>query len=304
MFTAMHLAVAGSHKGDAGISLIEQHLARRPHTREVIADRGYSFCTPARWAHPVRARGLEPVIDLHPNQRGTHPGPLAGTVIIDGTVFTDALPHPLRDLPGFPIGMRSAEKTELRARYDHRAAYAFTPHSRPDTDGYQRLKGPALAGHLRCPNHPTSMRLPHTRPTTTCRIGAQCACGKTITLSPDVMAWTRQRTVWGTNAWAADYGRRAAIESGNAEIKTHRLHMDRGFTRVFGTTKNSILIAFALAGLNHTLLRAWHTKRQLPDPWVTFTGEETTEPAVPGPRTRARRRTTSLTALVDGAPPG
>ncbi|MFE4533633.1 hypothetical protein ACFRKB_01010 [Streptomyces scopuliridis] len=304
VFTAMHLAAAGSHKGDAGITLIDQHLARHPHTSEVIADRGYSYCTPAQWAHPVRARGLEPVIDLHPKQRGIHPGPLAGTVIIDGTLFTDALPHPLRDLPGFPIGMRSAEKAKLRTCYDQRAAYAFTPHSRPDTDGYQRFKGPALAGHLRCPNHPASLRLPHTRPTSTCRPGTPCACGKTVTLSPDVMAWTRQRTIWGTTAWAADYGRRAAAESGNAEIKTHRLHMDRGFTRVFGTTKNSVLIAFALAGLNHTLLRAWHTKRQLPDPWATFTGEETIEPAAPGPRTRARRRATSLTALIDGAPPG
>ncbi|WP_329032431.1 hypothetical protein OIE71_06140 [Streptomyces sp. NBC_01725] len=304
VFTGMHLAVAGSHKGDAGISLIDQHLARHPRTSEVLADRGYSYCTPARWAHPVRARRLEPVIDLHPNQRGTHPRPNDGTVIIDGTLFTEAIPHPLRDLPGFPIGMRTEEKAKLRARYDQRAAYAFTPHSRPDTDGYQRFKGPALAGHLRCPNHPRSMRLPHTRPTTTCTPGAQCACGRTITLSPDVMAWTRQRTVWGTNAWAADYGRRSAVESGNAEIKTHRLHMDRGFTRVFGTTKNSVLIAFALAGLNHILLRAWHTKRQLPDPWATFAGEETIKPAVPGPRTRARRRTTTLTTLIDGAPPG
>ncbi|MGW6773003.1 transposase [Streptomyces sp. NPDC055037] len=304
VFTAMHLAAAGSHKGDAGIALIDQHLARHPHTSEVIADRGYSYCTPAQWAHPVRARGLEPVIDLHPKQRGTHPGPLPGTLIIDGTVFTDALPRPLRDLPGFLIGMRSAEKAKLRARYDQRATHAFTPHSRPDTDGYQRFKGPALAGHLRCPNHPRSMRLPHTRPTSTCRPDTDCACGKTVTLSPDIMAWTRQRTIWGTTAWAADYGRRAAVESGNAEIKTHRLHMDRGFTRVLGTTKNSVLIAFALAGLNHTLLRAWHTKRQLPDPWATFAGEETIKPAAPGPRTRARRRATSLTALIDGAPPG
>ncbi|WP_283959399.1 hypothetical protein [Streptomyces sp. 35G-GA-8] len=219
-------------------------------------------------------------------------------------MFSDRLPHPLRDLPGFPIGMRTDEKTKLRARYDQRAAYAFTPHSRPGTDGYQRFKGPAVAGRLRCPDHPRSMRLPHTRPTSGCRPGDDCACGKTLTLGPDVIAWIRQRTVWGTTAWATDYGRRAAVESGNAEIKTHRLHMDRGFTRVLGTTKNSILIAFALAGLNHTLLRAWHTKRDLPDPWVTLTGEEPGEQSIPGPRKRARRRETSLDALVSGTPPG
>ncbi|WP_159043308.1 hypothetical protein [Streptomyces sp. NBRC 110028] len=93
------------------------------------------------------------------------------------------------------------------------------------------------------------MRLPHTIPLSNCRPGEDCACGKTITLSPDEMAWTRQRNIWGTATWATDYGRPAAVESGNAEIKTHRLHMDRGFTRVFGTTKNSVLLAFALVGL-------------------------------------------------------
>lgn len=120
MFTGMHLVVGGFHKGDAGIHLIDQHLARHSYTSEVLADRGYSYCTPARWAHPVRARRLEPVIDLHPNQRGAHPRPNDGTVIIDGTVFTDALPHPLRDLPG----MRAEEKAKLRARYEQRTVWS------------------------------------------------------------------------------------------------------------------------------------------------------------------------------------
>uniref|UniRef100_UPI001ABFD698 hypothetical protein n=2 Tax=Streptomyces TaxID=1883 RepID=UPI001ABFD698 len=145
---------------------------------------------------------------------------------------------------------------------------------------------------------------PHTRPTSNCRPD-NCACGKTITLSPEQMAWTRQRHIWGTTTWAADYGRRAAVESGNAEIKTHRLHIDRGFTRVLGTTKNSVLLAFALAGLNHTLLRAWHAKRDLPDPWAALTGEpQETDRTLPRPRTRARRRTTTLTDLINGPPPG
>jgi hypothetical protein len=80
------------------------------------------------------------------------------------------------------------------------------------------------------------------------------------------------------------YGRRAAIESGNAEAKTHRLHLDRGFARVMGTTKNSVLIAFALAGLNHVLLRDWHAKRRRPDPWATHLGEPQ-----PAPTTTKRR---------------
>lgn len=264
VITGMHLAPAGSHKGEAGIALLDQAANHRTGSArritEVIADRGYSYCTPARWAWPVRARGLDAIIDLHPAQRGRHPGPLPGTVIIDGGLFTEALPQPLRNLPGFPIGMPAADKANLHSRYDQRAQYAFTPHSRPDTDGYQRFKGPAVAGKVRCRNYPRSLRLPHSRPTTACRQGEDCACGKTVTIGPDIMAWTKQRNLWGTTAWAADYGRRAAVESGNAEIKIHRLHMDRGFTRVIGTLKNSVLLGFALAGLNVILLRAWHTK--------------------------------------------
>ncbi|MFE4538996.1 hypothetical protein ACFRKB_28660 [Streptomyces scopuliridis] len=49
---------------------------------------------------PARPHGLEPAIDVHPDQRGIRPRPNDGTVIIDGTLLTEALPHPPRDLPG------------------------------------------------------------------------------------------------------------------------------------------------------------------------------------------------------------
>ncbi len=311
LIRGMRLSPAGSHKGQAGLATLDQtrqhdaSRAQQPAVRDVLIDRGYSYCTPRSRAHPVRLRGIEPVFDLHPNQRGTHPGPVAGTVVIDGTVFTDALPEQLHDLPGFRIGMPREEKLALHARYDQRAVYAFTPHSARDSDGYQRLKGPALAGRLRCPNAPASLRLPHIRPTTGCRHGTPCGCGKTLTLPPDTLAWTWQRHIWGTTDWARDYGRRAAVESSNAEIKIHRAHLDRGHTRVFGTLKNAILIAFTLAAVNIHLLRDWHAKRRRPDPWATLLGETTPAPtSIPSQRTRTRRRTTNLSELAGAAPPG
>lgn len=41
----------------------------------------------------------------------------------------------------------------------------------------------------------------------------------------------------------------------------------RGFTRVFGTVRNTLLVAFVLTGMNVRMLRDWHAKRHLGDPW-------------------------------------
>lgn len=78
--------------------------------------------------------------------------------------------------------------------------------------------------------------------------------------------------------------------------------MDRGFTRVIGTLKNSVLLALALAGLNLILLRAWHVKRHKPDPWAALLGEP--EEAAVTKCTRAKRRATTLATLTASEPPG
>jgi hypothetical protein len=44
--------------------------------------------------------------------------------------------------------------------------------------------------------------------------------------------------------WLESYGRRNAIESVNAEIKTRRADIKRSYTHVFGLVKNTLLIAF------------------------------------------------------------
>jgi hypothetical protein len=99
------------------------------------------------------------------------------------------------------------------------------------------------------------------------------ACGITVTIGPSNHASTRQREVWGTTAWTHDYGRRSVVESSNAELKHHRLALVRGFTRVFGTIKNSLLIAFAIVGVNVAILRTWHAHRLQPEPWAEFLGD-------------------------------
>lgn len=117
------------------------------------------------------------------------------------------------------------ERTALHKRYDRRAAYASVPQQRATTATSASM-APRLRGRSAAPT---------TRPRCGSRTpGAGCACGKTFTLAPTATPWTQQRSLWGTTAWARDYGRCSAVESVNAEVNTHRLHPDRGFARVHG----------------------------------------------------------------------
>lgn len=304
--TGMTVTPAGSHRGHAGVRTIDGMLATGSGINELCADRGYTFCAANTFTLPMLARGIDVWSDLHPNQRGQRPGPIPGTIWIDGTLFTDALPKSMRTLPGPGRNANAEEKLELRAAFDRRQAYAFTPLAKRDKDGYQRLKGPALAGLVRCVNRPQSMRLPHTRPATSCTSSSQCACSKTVTIGPGQSARERQPRPWGTTDWAIAYGRRSAIESGNAELKTHRLNIRRGFTRVFGAVRNTLLIAFAIAGMNVRLLREWHSVRRLADPRAFYLSEADLADGggpIHGKHTRARRRDETLPELIAHPPP-
>lgn len=301
---AMTMTPAGSHRGVAGVRTIDALLATGREVTEVCADRGYTFCKPHTFVLPLWKRSVDVWADFHPQQRGQHPGPITGTIWIDGNVYPQGIPEVMKVIAPPPRFPSTDQKTAAQAEFDRRKAYAFTAMSKRDTDGYQRLKGPALAGHVRCPNVPKSMRLPYDRPTTTCVIGEPCACGKTVTVSPDMSPRERQTHAWGTTDWATAYYRRSAIESTNAEIKTHRMNLRRGFTRVFGTIKNTLLFAFALAGANVMILRTWHAVRNIPDPWAAALGEtDLGDGANINTRSTRTRRRTHTYADIGVAPP-
>lgn len=68
------------------------------------------------------------------------------------------------------------------------------------------------------------------------------------------MTRERQPVRFGTTAWSQSYGRRSAIESANAGLKTHHAKLDRGSTRVLGRAKTTILLAFIIAAANIRIL--------------------------------------------------
>lgn len=252
------LTPAGDSKADGGLRLIDTLRSRGQHVDFVTADRGFTIARTPTWAEPLWNRRIEQILDLHTNQRGVRPGPKPGMIMVDGGLFLDTLPDHLRRLPGYKPGMSETAKARLAATYDKRIPYAFTAYGPRDPVRLtQRYRGPARTGRIRCPNVPASMRKsPERRPTTSCKPGSACACGAAPTLGPDDSFSLRQTHLYGTTAWRAEYGLRNAVESGNAAIKTHHVKIARGSTRVFGTTKNAILLAFLIGVANIEMLRS------------------------------------------------
>jgi len=62
------------------------------------------------------------------------------------------------------------------------------------------------------------------------------------------MAWW-QRITYGTTAWRISMGRRQVVESVNAALKGVFTDLGRGFLRVMGVTKMTVLLGFTLAAL-------------------------------------------------------
>lgn len=273
----------------AGITSID---CADPAVDTVLVDRGYTYSRDENWAEPLRRRGVTQTMDLHQNQIAVRTGPRPGTIWVDGGLFTVGMPHHLKQLKRCP----ASDAEDLRARnredYDRRAAYAFTPTSRHDEQRRsQRFKGPALAGHVRCPNNGASMRLGYDKPNTTCTPGEPCGCSITIVVNDQDRAMDRQPLLYGTTAWTRSFNRRTHIEGWNGVIRYGDANINRGYTRVFGLAANAILLAFGMAGVNARRVYNWYISRGHQDPWQALLNEEPdTRPLDRQTRTRGKRR--------------
>jgi hypothetical protein len=261
--------------------------------REMLADCGYSYREPERFAMPMRQAGAKLVIDLHPNDRGCK-GTHQGAICCNGNLYCPATPKALFGLgPAAPTATREDlathdQKTEELSRYK------LSPLSAPDQDGYQRAICPAVAGKIRCPLRPASMGLSHKRPTVLKAPERPPVCceQQTITVPPTVNAKTAQKHDYPSPAHRASYARRTA-----AERSFSRLHdpastdISRGWSRLMGLTPNTIMLACATIINNIVTLDAF-AARQAED-------QRRRERGLP-PRKRTRRRR-SLQDLIAAA---
>lgn len=248
---------AGSHKGDAGIALLDS-IDPRFWPDTLCADRGYSYARAERWVRPLLDRGIDWVHDLHkqqkPERRLLHHPKFSRHRIIDGTIFTDALPERFWALPAFRMGMTWQEKEELINQYEERAKWAFRPNGGPRPDGKWQYRGPAYLGHIDCINSSPHRKKRAGAPITVCAPG--CSCDDTPLIAPKDHLNIRQKHLYGTRAWASHYGLRNASESKMADLKRNHGSMRRGSSLVFGTTANAFLMALRCAAVNVALRRS------------------------------------------------
>ncbi|MCT2019762.1 hypothetical protein [Kocuria marina] len=263
---AIHLAPGSTHRGDAGIAVLDAMKRVLGHTPdEVLDDRGYSNCKAQNWALPLHERGIKQVFDLHPNNRGVRPGPIKGTQWRDGLLLVsdkvtkhDAVPtrsplesHAIKD-----------KRAEMVAK---RHAFSFGFEDWNLERGTVRLVGPAVRGQVRCVNHPASMRLKAvkqhsrggrrtTRPTTAHVRGDECACGKTKVVPITEVIRFYQPYVWGSPEWERAYGGRNLSETANSNFKDHHGRFFKGSIKVLGRNKIALALAFFVDAVNTRLI--------------------------------------------------
>ena len=229
---------------------------------DVIADCGYSHRLAERWATPLRRLGARLVQDLHPHDRGMQ-GTHQGATCCNGNLYCPATPLSLLELG--PLA--PSARTEQRAAHDRRSAelarYKLGPLSAEDSEGCYRVGCPAALGKLRCPLKAASMNLDFDRPEVMDPPTAlrRCCTQASITVGPSVNAKTRQKHDYPSAAHRLSYARRTAVERSFSTLKDPATtDVRRGWCRLFGRTKNLVMLVCAVVIRNLRVLASFEKR--------------------------------------------
>jgi hypothetical protein len=87
-------------------------------------------------------------------------------------------------------------------------------------------------------------------------------CSGILSASPVELALS-QRIPFGTTAWRISVSRRQVVESVNAALKGSFVDLARGFFRVLGQVKMTVLLGFTLAAYNLDRVRSFGAKQDV-----------------------------------------
>jgi hypothetical protein len=258
LITTANLVPAGSHRGDAIVSSLIDSKRDGYALENVVWDPGYSLCKPGTTVYPLAAAGIEQTMELVTHQRGIRP--FSGdALLLDGHLFSPGLPKELRDLPPAPRYMPGHYKAAFEKKYNQRAQWRLVRHSAPDRDGVTRWRCPFCAGLLRSRQLPATMRRSRSAPLASLPEHMSSCCRGTISVAPTELPLT-QRIPYGTTAWRISMERRQVVESANSALKGAYTDVSRGFFRVFGRTKITVLLSFTLLAYNLDRVRSFRAK--------------------------------------------
>ena len=259
----MHLASPRHDPPAQIVPVIARMHASGIRIGDLLADSGYSYRVPEHWALRIRKLGIDLIVDLHPNDRGTQ-GTHMGAICHNGNLYCPATPPALLELSPLPRAA-STEQTDAHDRLcDELARYKLSPLTSYDHDGYRRVICPATSGKLRCPLRPQSMTLPHEHPTIlTPPDQPPVSCTqKTITVPPSVNAKTAQKHDYPSPQHRLSYNRRTAAERTFATVSDRATNdLSRGWCRLFGLTPIALLTATALIARNIRIHDAFQARQ-------------------------------------------
>jgi len=260
---------------------------------DVLCDCGYSNRHPDTFAARLRRAGARLVMDLHPADRGPK-GTHQGAVIANGNLYCPCTPRPLLELG--PLGRQSNEDTVIvhDARSAELARYKLGRICAEDQDGAHRVMCPALLGKVRCALRPTSMASDFSHPEVldAPEHPPKCCVQQTITVGGQIAAKAAQRHDYPSRAHRLSYRRRTASERTFAWLKDPAtLAMRRGWSRLMGLAKNSLLFALAAVVRNVRAVESFERRR----------AEEARRASLGSSPRRRRRRVATATEPLDPA---
>jgi hypothetical protein len=258
VITTAVLVPAGSHRAKSVVgSLIADKFSGHA-IDDVIWDPGYSLCKPETTTFPLMRAGISQTFQLVTSQRGIRPFSKEA-ILLDGQLYSRLVPTELRDLVLPPQRSSGNWRLAYEDDFNRRARWRLVRHSAPDSDGVTRWRCPFCAGLLRSRNFPKTMRRPARVPMVVIDSEQHTCCKGTVSAPPADLPLT-QRIPFGSTAWRISMNRRMAVESVNAALKGGFVNVQRGFLRVFGLLKQTVLIGFTLAGVNLDRVRSYRAK--------------------------------------------
>jgi len=264
------------------LSILDRLAGQGVEVDEILVDRGFSYKTPENWANELRARSISQVQDIHPADHGARDHD--GILIIDGVphcpmtperLWKITRPARLKVTPLKPNASREARKKHeqqlkeievANELIDERQRYAFVVNQRANKtakdQGKVQYQCPGRAGKLQCSLCPFSGAYAKDTPVVTNppkKSTAPKGCAQSyLTIPGYATAKLAQKDYWLSEAWRNSYSRRSAIEGIFGNLKSPgSQRIERGFCRVVGLIKTSLMLVIEAIAANIRVLRKW-----------------------------------------------